>query len=212
MNQIFVVVYCVHSAWVWTVLLQSEPARVEAPVLIQIETKTNVVRCVPHLFKASWRRCPHFPSNMTGAWSNHSAKMCNNLSWGWYVFYVIFERFYPRWSHHFPVAAARQKLGIKTNRYMSPNGRKDSVHEGDLTFCWKWQEHDLTILSNCVIIRPHVVPCGIYSTEFSWVVKGTKTYLKFKPLLWKRVNDHVMKKVRANPYVPWGLRQCWTQW
>jgi hypothetical protein len=63
--------------------------------LIQIETSTNLFRHVHHLFKASWRRCPHFPSNVTGAWSNHSANMCNNPSWGWHVFNVIFERFFP---------------------------------------------------------------------------------------------------------------------
>ena len=43
-------------------------------------------------------------------------------------------------------------------------------HDSDVTFSWKWLEHDLTIWQKCVINQQSVVGYGMSSTWFSTVV------------------------------------------
>ena len=118
-----------------------------------IKTTTNLVRYVPHLFKASWRRCPHFPSNVTGAWSNHSANICNNLLWGWYVFYVIFDRFFPVGHITFPFLLLVKSFELRETPIWPPTLESILYTMVISLSVESDRKHDLTILSKCVMKR-----------------------------------------------------------
>jgi hypothetical protein len=116
-------------------------------------------------FNVWWTRWwPHFQLHVIGACSNPKGNMCHkpakyrdvrhifytilSCRRDWYIFYMIFQRFFCCWTSVFLVNAADLELERKTNLPYAPPRYVNDEHVAALTFGWTWQEHNLIIGSN----------------------------------------------------------------